>query len=178
MPERRHQAQARLARLEEYDAVGELTAAAYIADGLVGDDYAAVLRDVPARAAVAEVLVAVDAGQLLGTVTLVGPDAPAEWLQQDRPGAGTIRMLAVAPEGRGQGIGTLLTRECIARARDRGWPELTLLTQTAMKTAHRIYEREGFRRDSALDWEVRPGVFLLGYSLDVTATGDGARRGE
>ena len=178
MPELRHHVELRSVRADEHDAVGELTASAYLADGLVGDEYAAVLRDVPARAAVAEVLVAVEGDQLLGTVTLVGPDAPSEWLQQDRPGAGTIRMLAVAPQARGRGIGTLLTRECIRRAQDRGWPELTLLTQTAMKAAHRIYEREGFRRAAELDWEVRADVRLLGYSLELQATGDSGRHGE
>src|SRR3954469_25658991 len=72
----------RLARPEEYDAVGALTAAAYVDDGLAGGGYAEVLRDAAGRAAVAELLVAVEDEEVLGTVTLVSPDAPEEWRER------------------------------------------------------------------------------------------------
>lgn len=64
--------QLRPARPEEYVAVGELTAGAYLADGAMpaADPYYDVLRDAAARAAGADLWVAVDeAGALLGTVT-------------------------------------------------------------------------------------------------------------
>src|SRR3954467_14809237 len=114
----------RAARPEELDAVGEMTAAAYVEDGLAGGDYAPVLRDAIARAAVAEVLVAVDAeGALLGTVTLVGPQAPEDWRGESARGAATIRMPAPRRSARGRGVGTALTRACIERARGEGWKE-------------------------------------------------------
>ncbi|MGZ6793995.1 MAG: N-acyl amino acid synthase FeeM domain-containing protein, partial [Mycobacteriales bacterium] len=53
----------------EHAAVGALTADAYVTDGLVGPDYAEVLRDAADRAATATVLVAVLDGELVGTVT-------------------------------------------------------------------------------------------------------------
>jgi ribosomal protein S18 acetylase RimI-like enzyme len=169
----------RAARPSEYDAVGELTAAAYLDDGAVSDDYLLMLRDAGRRAEVAELLVAVDAdGTLVGTVTLVPPDAPPEWRESSPPGAATIRMLAVPSAHRRRGVGVILTRACIERGRERGWPELSLLTATHMAAAHRLYEQLGFVRRPALDLAVRPGLLLLGYSLPVTTrrTGPGTRR--
>src|SRR5882757_7897338 len=65
----------RRARPEDYDTVGEITAQAYLGDGLLdfgeSDGYLAQLRDVAQRAAAADVLVAVEGDQLLGGVTFV-----------------------------------------------------------------------------------------------------------
>src|SRR4051794_6484525 len=119
----------RLARPEEYDAVGALTAAAYVDDGLAGGGYAQVLRDAAGRAAVAELLVAVEDEEVLGTVTLVSPDAPEEWRETERADAGTIRMLATAKPARGRGAGTALTVAGIRRARSHGRRGLRVATQ-------------------------------------------------
>lgn len=159
----------RAATPAEYDAVGELPVAAYQADGFVtAGPYVDVLRDTAARAAVTDVMVAVDDDELLGTVTLVPPAAPKEWREHHRTDAGTIRMLAVAKTARGRGVGGSLTAWCIDEARRRGWKELTLVTQPDMHTAHRIYRRAGFRRDPELDFDVGGGLTLLGYSLPLS----------
>ncbi len=54
----------------EHAELGEITAQAYLGDGLLdfgeSDSYLGELRDVAKRAAAAEVLVAVDHGTLLG----------------------------------------------------------------------------------------------------------------
>jgi hypothetical protein len=36
-----------------------------------------------------------------------------------------------------------------------------------MSGAHRLYERLGFVRDEAMDWEPVPGINLLGYRVDL-----------
>jgi hypothetical protein len=36
-----------------------------------------------------------------------------------------------------------------------------------MHTAHRIYERMGFRREPGRDWTPAPGVLLIAYRLDL-----------
>ena len=155
----------RLARPDEYDVLGELTVDAYRALGLVGDGYAAELRDVAGRAATTDVLVAVDGeGRVLGGLAYVpGPGPLAEFDDADAAG---IRMLAVAPEARRAGAGEALVRACIDRAVAAGRRRIVLHTTRVMTDAHRLYERLGFRRAPELDWD--PGIMLLAYTLDIT----------
>jgi predicted N-acetyltransferase YhbS len=156
-------------RAEEYDAVGELTAAAYRDDGFVtGGPYLEMLRDTKSRAEVTEVVVAVDGDELLGTVTLVSPTAPPSWRENYRDNAGTIRMLAVAKQARGRGVGAALTQWCIEQALARAWRQLTLVSQPDMYAAHRIYEQAGFVRDAELDFDVSETLRLIGYSLTLS----------
>ncbi|MEU1089376.1 GNAT family N-acetyltransferase [Streptomyces sp. NPDC005892] len=173
----------REAEPEEYDLLGEITARAYLGDGLLpgaDDPYAARLRDVPGRAAVAEVLVAVDdTGTVLGGVTYAPPGS----LMCDVAAAdeAEFRMLAVDKAGRGRGAGEALVRACVARARaTAGVTGLALSTQTAMVGAHRIYHRLGFARTPERDWAPVPGLTLLTYRLDLgddTGDGPGGDRG-
>jgi ribosomal protein S18 acetylase RimI-like enzyme len=156
----------RLAEPAELEAVGELTEVAYRADEFLDetDDYAAVLRDTASRRDKATLLVAVDeGGGLLGTVTFAL--AGTEYAQVAGPGEAEFRMLAVAPEARGMGVGERLTRECIRLAEEAGATALTLSSLPVMQKAHRLYDRLGFDRDPARDWEPFQGLQLLGYTL-------------
>jgi len=155
-------------RPDEHQALGDLTVAAYVAIHpavVEEDDYASELRDVAGRVAGAEVLVAVDdGGSVLGGVTYVpGPDSP--WAEFSEPDGAGIRMLAVAPEAQGRGIGEALSRVCVDRARAAGRGQIVLHSTDRMTTAHRIYERLGFARDVSLDWEPLPGFWLRGFRL-------------
>jgi ribosomal protein S18 acetylase RimI-like enzyme len=60
-------------------------------------------------------------------------------------------MLAVAPTAQGRGAGPLLVAECLARARAAGRRRMVIGSTEWMTTAHRIYERLGFRRVAELD---------------------------
>jgi GNAT superfamily N-acetyltransferase len=159
-------------RPDEHRALGELTVAAYTGVHPEDDltEYTAELRDVTARAAVDVVLVAVEGGDLLGGVTYVsGPESPsAEFTDTDAAG---IRMLAVAPGVQGRGVGAALTRACIDRARTAGRAQLVLHSTDVMVTAHRLYERLGFRRDRSMDWAVAPGLWVRGYRLRLHCPG-------
>jgi predicted N-acetyltransferase YhbS len=161
-------------RPEEYDELGELIVAAYatIDPGGLGD-YADELRAVGERARGAEVLVAVDeAGRVLGGVTYVpGPGSPfAEFSDPDTAG---IRMLAVADDARGRGVGEALSRACIDRARAAGRHQVVLHSTDWMPEAHRLYARLGFVRDEARDWEYDPGHWLRGFRLPLDGTPGG-----
>ena len=157
----------RQARSEEYARVGDLLVRAYATLGDRHEAYIPVLRDVAGRAAAAEVLVATLDGVPMGTVTFVaGPGPQAEG---DDPDAATIRMLGVAPEGRGKGIGAALVDACVERARALGCQRVVLDTRESMRAAHRLYEKAGFRRAPELDRhppEV-PDLLLLGYVLEL-----------
>jgi ribosomal protein S18 acetylase RimI-like enzyme len=155
-------------RPEEYAAAGEVTVQAYDVDGhLAGDvGYDAKLRDVAARAELAEVLVAVDsAGEVLGTVTVVRPGSP--YAEISRPGELEFRMLAVAPSARGRGIGEALTRAVLERAQALGIRKVVLSSLAGMHSAHRLYERLGFARLAERDWRPFPHISLIAYQIDV-----------
>ena len=156
-------------RPEEADELGALTVAAYTAlPGHVEEpDYEAELADVATRAAVADVLVAIDGdGTVLGGVTFV-PDGDNPLAEHEIAGASTIRMLAVAGHAQGQGVGEALVRACIERARDVGSQHIVLHSTPWMQAAHRLYERLGFARRPDLDWTPVPDIPLLGFSLDL-----------
>ena len=157
----------RPARAEELDAVGKLTVAAYVADGMdLGDSYIKVLADAARRARDADLLVAVDADdRLLGTVTVCEPGTP--WAEVSRPGELEFRMLAVTPAARGRGIGEGLTRAVVDRARERGVHQVVLCSSDYMDVAHRLYRRLGFTRLPCRDWQPVPGLQLLAFALEL-----------
>ncbi|MFD7688015.1 GNAT family N-acetyltransferase [Streptomyces sp. NPDC059781] len=155
----------------EHAELGEITAQAYLLDGLLdfgeSDAYLGELRNVGKRAAAAEVLVAVANGSVLGGVTFVpGPGPMADIAG---PGEAEIRMLAVARAGRGRGAGEALVRACVDRARAvEGCGRVVLSTQRTMRAAHRVYERLGFTRTPERDWNPLPeldDIMLLTYEL-------------
>lgn len=152
----------------EYAELGEITARAYLADGHLDanedGDYLNVLRDVTGRAARAEVLLAERGGRILGGVTFAAPGSPLADIAG--PDEAEFRMLAVAREGRGQGIGEALVRACLDRARAiEGVSAVVLSTQRGMTGAHRIYSRLGFERTPERDWAPVEGLTLLTYRL-------------
>ncbi|MGW9438009.1 GNAT family N-acetyltransferase [Streptomyces sp. NPDC055607] len=163
----------RAVRPEEYEVLGELTGRTYLDDGLLThgaeDSYLELLRDTARRARESEVLVAEDtrdaAGRIVGGVTFARGGTP--WADIAVPGEAEFRMLAVAREARGRGIGEALVRTCVDRARALpGCARIVLSTGAEMAAAHRIYERMGFVRTPHRDWEPIPDHSLRTYSLD------------
>ncbi|MPZ85672.1 MAG: GNAT family N-acetyltransferase [Actinophytocola sp.] len=160
----------REARPDEVTAVGLLTVDAYRASGYLAGEgsYALTLADAAPRSREAELLVAVDAdGTLLGTVTVAPPGSP--WSQVAAPDELEFRMLAVSAAARGRGIGEALTRAVLDRAAELGLPGVTLSSSEEMTAAHRLYERLGFYRTPAQDWQPAEDVHLLTYRLDLPA---------
>ena len=153
----------------ELDAVGDVMVAAYrqFSPTLPPDlwsGYENEIRDVRSRLADSQLIVAEDAGRLIGAVTYY-PDAtkephaawPASWAN--------FRLLAVDPDARGRGVGRVLTEECIRRARAAGCTALGLHTTHLMEVARAMYERMGFVRVPELDFSPVPQFHVMAYRL-------------
>jgi ribosomal protein S18 acetylase RimI-like enzyme len=159
-------------RPEEYEEAGRVTADAYrpYSSGADWDDYLVELADVADRAQRTMVLVAVEDGRILGTNTLE-LDRRVDEGEGHREGErlpaheAHIRMLAVAPDAQGKGIGRALMDESIRIARERGKTLMTLHTTNRMNVAQHMYESMGFVRMP--DWPVSEDFTLLTYQLEL-----------
>ncbi|MEV0704251.1 GNAT family N-acetyltransferase [Saccharopolyspora sp. NPDC050389] len=157
----------RAARPAEYEAIGELSARAYTESGNLSTDidYTMVLRDAARQAEQAELLVAIEDDEVRGTVTLVRPGSA--YADVARPGELEFRMLAVAPEAAGNGVGQALVEAVIDRARADGMERVVLCVRDSVEPAQRLYRRLGFERRPDRDWHPAPDVNLLGYALEL-----------
>jgi ribosomal protein S18 acetylase RimI-like enzyme len=108
------------------------------------------------------VLVAETGGKIVGAVTFF-PDAGQAHQGHWPEGTGAIRLLAVRPASRGQGVGELLTQACLRRARELKIGTIFLYTGTFMMAARRLYEKLGFQR--APEFDGNPGP--IAYRLDL-----------
>jgi len=162
------------ARPGDRDRIREVTLAAY-------QEYAAQMPELwegyrqnivatLARVESAEQIVAERDDTIVATVLLYPP-------RRVRPPGGEsmempwpeVRLLAVAPAARGQGIGAALMQECVRRARGAGTGALSLHTTDLMQTAVRMYERMGFVRDSELEFHRASGLTAKGFRLALGA---------
>jgi len=78
-------------------------------------------------------------GEVVGSVFVV----------RSSPTVAKLRLLIIHPKARGLGLGRRLTRACIRFARQAGYRQMVLWTQSHLAAARGIYEREGFRRISS-----------------------------
>lgn len=94
-----------------------------------------------------EIIIAEVRSQIVGAVAYIGPGAPkAEFF---RPEWAIMRMLVVAPNFRGHGIGRALAQECLHRAKRDGASIFALHTSELMHVALPMYQRMGFKWKSA-----------------------------
>ena len=154
----------RAALPSELAEIGDLRVTAYQADGFLSgvSTYAETLRGL-GTGGDGEILVAVQGGRILGTVTLqLWPDA-GEVVRE--PDEAEVRALAVAPGGRGKGVGRALLGAAIDLAARQLVRHLVLSTRPEMRAAQHLYERAGFSRLPDRDWYPVPGRILLAYGL-------------
>lgn len=166
----------RVAQAGEYNEIGELMVQVY--SQLEGfpkkteqPEYYKMLANVGelTKKPGAEILVAVsENGKIAGAVVYFsdmkyyGSGGTAT---QEKDASG-FRLLAVDPSVRGQGIGSLLTRECIRKARDMKHSNVVIHTTRAMQTAWQMYEKIGFKR--ALDLDFMQGELpVFGFRLSI-----------
>ena len=80
--------------------------------------------------------------------------------------AAGFRLLAVDLSVRGQGIGKLLTTECIAKAKKQGVAQVIIHSTRAMQIAWKMYETLGFKRSQDLDF-MQGELHVFGFRLSV-----------
>ena len=158
------------ARADELDEVASMMRDAYQEYQAhfppdVWERYAANIMDVQSRLAVSELIVAERGGIAVGAVTLYPNVANTE--QGWPPGWAGVRLLAVHPDARGQGIGRVLMNECLRRSRQRSSPAVGLHTSDIMRVARSLYERMGFVRDPEFDFHPGSGWVVMAYRLDL-----------
>ena len=153
----------------EHTEAGRVTAEAYREFVRPGDDdwerYLARIADVGSRADRTTVLVAVEDGRVLGSLTLELEgrvrDEDDEEHRPLAPGEAHIRMLGVDPNARARGVARAMMAEAERTARDAGKTTMTLHTTARMRAAQAMYERLGYERTE--DRVFPDGFVLLGY---------------
>ncbi len=162
------------ARADDRDAIRDVTLSAYeeYAAQMPPKHWQAYRQDILAtldQEGPAERIVAEQDGTIVGSVLLYPAGtiihrADGTSVSRDSP---EVRLLAVTPAARGQGVGAALIEECARRARRAGASILTLHTTDMMRVAVRMYERMGFVRAPELDVSPAPGVIVKGYALSL-----------
>ena len=148
-------------------AVNQVALAAFQSYWHAYQDWEAFARQIASMAKLSEtseVIVAKVGGQVVGAVAYVGPGKPkAPFFDPAWP---ILRMLVVAPDFQGMGIGRALTDECIRRALRDGAALIALHTSRIMQVALVMYEHRGFRfvRDAPMICGVPYGVYVLTLS--------------
>ncbi|THF83890.1 GNAT family N-acetyltransferase [Cohnella fermenti] len=111
-------------------------------------------------------LVAERNGEIVGSALLFGSSEEAYGNPELNIRNPIVRLLAVSPAHRGQGIATAILRESARRAAEWGADTLHLHTSDVMAPAVRLYEYLGFERDH--DKDVQQGDILVkSYKLHV-----------
>lgn len=133
-------------------------------EALVADIGARLLRRFDARCEGA--WIAESAGRRVGCAFVVRKSARTAQL----------RMLLVAPEARGLGLGARLTDTCIAFAQAHGYRRMVLWTNECLHTARALYARRGFVLDRSEPYEDF-GQQLVGetWSLRLRPPGSASR---
>jgi ribosomal protein S18 acetylase RimI-like enzyme len=132
----------RRVRPADYEALGDVTADVYaVAYPPIEEVREAVrkMHDVAARVAESEttfVAVQSETGKIRGGVSFLLHDNKLSDVA--RVGEGEIRLLAVDPAARGQGMGRALVQACLDRASELGLKQMVLSTQEDMVDAQRL----------------------------------------
>jgi len=158
------------ARPDERDAIRDITMAAYAQYASImphWEMYREHVLETLAQDGPEARIVAERDGAIVGSVLLYPAAADVYETGSANAGWPEVRLLAVAPAARGQGVGSALLQECIRRARSAGATTLGLHTEDIMAVAQRMYERAGFVRAPDTDFRPAEGVLVKGYRLSL-----------
>ena len=155
---------------DEGAAIRDLTLRAYaeyaeIMDPASWAGLSQALKEALASDAPVERIVADDDGRIVGSAMLFAAETDAYGALGSRTTVPEIRLVAVDPEVRGQGIAKRLVEECIRRARAHGATEVGLHTSRSMRVAMAMYANLGFVRAPERDFQPPGAELVEGYRL-------------
>jgi ribosomal protein S18 acetylase RimI-like enzyme len=162
------------ATIEDFEAIADLNVVAYaeFASYLPPGSWETMqknLRNIQARAEVAEFMICHSGSDIIGSVAYcpAGKSDPAIF----KPDIASILLLAVHPQHRGKGIAKALTIECIAKAKNDKASSIGLFTSELMQSAQRLYQSLGFQQKSELPkrHNIRYFRFILPLASDVVS---------
>src|SRR6266436_4106236 len=142
----------RVARPEEYEEAGRVTALAYrefVPPDAPQDwnDYLDRIADVAGRAERTKIVIAVEGATVVGSATLeIYGRTEADDDRVPDPDEAHIRMLGVDPAARGRGVAKGIMAECERLSLDAGRTRITLNTTSRMQAAQNMYEALGYER--------------------------------
>jgi ribosomal protein S18 acetylase RimI-like enzyme len=119
------------------------------------DEYFRGLRELITARPHVRTAVAEQGRQIVGAVALTADGDMADFENPDR--WASVRALAVDPAARRRGIGQRLVGWCIGEARQHEAPAICLHSAIFQITAHRLYERLGFKRIPERDLDATTG---------------------
>ena len=124
------------------------------------------IMDVRSRLTESDLIIAELEHRLVGAVTLYLNGSltfPETW----PAGWAVVRLLAVHPDCRSQGIGRALMEECIRRCRQVKITAIGLHTSEVMDIARKMYEKMGFVRFPQSDFHPAPSITVMAYRLEI-----------
>ena len=129
------------------------------------DHYDALLGDVAARTANADVVVGVDDGRLVACLTFV-PEMTGPHAEFDDAESASFRYFGVDPAMQGRGVGVAMVQWVIDEARRLGRRRIRIHTLESMPGAQRLYVGMGFVRtpEHDGDWD---GVIGLAFAYEL-----------
>ena len=167
----------RVAVPDDFDSAREVLRAAYseYESAFPAENWAPYLKDIldlEGRAPESDLLVAEMDGRIVACVSYFPPGAkasyPSDAYSERWPEDwAAVRLLAVDPDARGNGVGRRLTDECIERAREQGATAVGLHTTAPMSVARAMYERMGFGRAPQYDFRPGPDILVEAYRLEL-----------
>jgi len=163
----------REARPDEFEALGHLMVAVYSSlQGFPSPEeqprYYDMLANIGQLAGKPEtkLLVAVAGNALIGGVVYFSDMAQygSGGIATRETNASGFRLLAVAPDARGLGVGKALAAACIELGRSLGHGQVIIHSTSAMRIAWGIYESLGFKRSPDLDF-MQEDLQVFGFRL-------------
>ena len=161
----------RTAKPEEFDQAAKVMLEAYEEYSSVlcpeeWESYAARILDVYSRAMESDLIIAKKADTIVGAVTFF-PILENRTLMMWPPDWTGVRLVAVVPKNRREGLGKMLIAECIKRSREQGAVAVGLHSNKFMETAVEMYRNIGFTRVKEFDIKPNPKFTVMAFKFDL-----------